>query len=78
MISYKTKLKDISTTNIGNKIGLVLLATRREFADVIFVYKLFNGMVDYLEFLSQICFGFLASKSRIKFIFHILTVLGIT
>jgi len=64
--------RDMSPSDIANQIGLVSLATRQKYSDVVIAYKLINGVIDCPEFLSKIGFRVLSLDSRNKSSFHVL------
>lgn len=60
MFGYEMGFSDtrISAYDIANKIGLVSLTTHLKYSDVVFGYKLLNGIVNCPELLSKIGFDF--------------------
>lgn len=56
MFGYKNGFFKYVIADIVNCIGLVPSATRCKYFDVMFMYKLINGMIDCPELLSQIDF----------------------
>jgi hypothetical protein len=41
---------NMSSSNTANRIGLKPLATHRKYNDIVFIYKILNGMIDCTEF----------------------------
>lgn len=50
MSDYKMGFLNMFLSDIANRIVLVLLATRRMYNDIVFTYKLLNGVVDGPDF----------------------------
>jgi phage-related holin len=71
IFGYKMGFLNMSPSDIANRIGLKLLATHRKYNDIVFMYKLLNGMIDCSEFLSLIGFKVPTFNTRNILSFHI-------
>jgi hypothetical protein len=60
----------MSSSDIANRIGLKPLATHRKYNDIVFMYKLFNGMIGCPELLSLISFKVPTFNTRNILSFH--------
>jgi hypothetical protein len=56
---------------VQDSIGLDFLSIRRDLKDVMFVYDIFNKIIDYLEMLSLIGFRLFIKKTRNSDLFYI-------
>ena len=64
MFGYKIGFLNMPSCDIDNRIGLKPLTTYRKYNDIVFMYKLINGMIDCPEFLSLIGFKVPVFNSR--------------